>query len=164
MQPSGYSLLRWGTVLPEAWVGQASMLEMSSGDCAWDEATETPAPGSYLRQFEVMRQGRGRRAYQTGLLAPDGRLAGFSSISMTTSNPAEALQGMTVVQRNHRGAGLGLVLKSANLQHALDSEPGLRVVDTTNDDTNIHMIAVNRKLGYRPIEFRAFWKLELPTG
>src|SRR4051812_16472230 len=162
--PSGYTLLRWGSVLPEAWVGQASALEIASGDCDADTAAATPAEHSYLRQFEVMRQGRGRRAYQTGLVAPDGRLAGFSSISMTTGNSVEALQGMTVVQRDHRGAGLGLVLKSANLRYALDFEPELRVVDTTNDDTNVHMIAVNRRLGYRPIEFRAFWKLDLPTG
>src|SRR5206468_12498885 len=94
MPPRGYTLLRWGTVLPEAWVGQASALEISSGDCAWDEAAATQAEGSYIRQFEVMREGRGRRAFQAGLVAPDGRLAGFRSISMSASTPSEALEGI----------------------------------------------------------------------
>jgi GNAT superfamily N-acetyltransferase len=160
--PSGYTLERWGTVIPAAWVGQASVLEMTTGDCPAEALDAAASEGSYLREFEVMRQGRGRRAYQVGVVGPDGRLAGFSSISVTAGNPVEVLQGMTVVSREHRGAGLGRVLKSANLLHALAFEPELRVVDTTNDDNNAAMIAVNRQLGYRPTEFRAFWKLNLP--
>jgi GNAT superfamily N-acetyltransferase len=161
--PSGYSLLRWGTVIPEEWVGQASVLEKTAGECEPSAVDDAASEQSYLRQYEVMRQGRGRRAHQIGMVGPDGRLAGFSSVSVTASNPVQTLQGMTVVQRDHRGGGLGRVLKSANLHYALEAEPQMRTVDTTNDDTNVHMIAVNRQIGYRPTEFRAFWKLALPV-
>jgi GNAT superfamily N-acetyltransferase len=157
--PAGFTLLRWGSQLPDEWVLPTSVLEGSLGEQAAPPEHDVPLSQTFARRLERMRLGRKRRAYQLGVLAPDGQLAGFTSISMTATNPTEGFQGMTVVGKAYRGNGLGRVLKAANLLYALETEPELGLLDTANDVENEHMIAVNRWMGYQPIELRAFWKL-----
>lgn len=171
-ETGGYRLERWGSQLPDQWVKPTSDLEASLGDkpapprnpnrtVPGRRVRPVPLEETFARKLEAMRLGRGRRAYQLGVLAPGGELAGFTSISLTSSNSVEGFQGMTVVGQAHRGRGLGRLLKAANLLYALESETELQVLDTANDVANEHMIAVNRWLGYQPIDLRAFWKLDL---
>jgi GNAT superfamily N-acetyltransferase len=49
----------------------------------------------------------------------------------------------------YRGRGLALACKIASMRWAAAN--GITGVATTNDETNAAMLAVNRKLGYRPI-------------
>ncbi|MEU0073200.1 GNAT family N-acetyltransferase [Streptomyces sp. NPDC006332] len=155
--PSGYSLVTWGTITPDEYAVQVSALELSLGDTPAD-AAQQEVRTSYARQFETMRVGRGRRAHHTGLVhEASGELAGYTSVSKTTGNPRYLLQGMTVVHRDHRGHGLGLLLKLANLDHALRHEPEVRLVETANDETNRPMIAVNRAMGFEPYDRLVSW-------
>ncbi|MFI2640877.1 GNAT family N-acetyltransferase [Streptomyces sp. NPDC018610] len=155
--PQGYSLVTWGTVTPDAYALQVSALELSLGDAPADVADQEVRT-SYARQFERMRVGRGRRAYHTGVVHEgDGRLAGYTSVSKTAGNPEYALQGMTVVHRDHRGHRLGLLLKLANLEYVLRHEPAVRLVETANDETNHAMIAVNAAMGFEPRERWVTW-------
>jgi len=157
--PVGYVLARWGTVTPDCLVHAVSALETMLGDGPLDG----PLDATYARRFETMRLGRGRRAHHTGVVhEASGRLIGYTSLSMTVSNPEHALQGMTVVHAEHRGHGLGLVLKRANLAHARHLESALRVVDTTNDEDNYPMIAVNRAMGFTPRDRWVVWNRPLP--
>lgn len=159
--PPGYELVYWGTITPDEYALAVSALELSLGGAAAgtvvdDQQAEVGA--SYARRFETMRVGRGRRAYHTGVVhQASGRLVGYTSISKTTGNPEYALQGMTVVHTAHRGHGLGLVVKLANLRHALDGEPALRVLETTNAADNAAMIAVNAAMGFRPVDRWVMW-------
>jgi len=149
--PDGYELVRWGTVAPEQYAGAVSVLETTLGRGAPDAA----ADASYARRFETMRVGRGRRAFHTGVVhLGSGLLVGYTSISMTSTQPAHALQGMTVVHEAHRGRALGMMLKQANLHHVRSVETRLDLVETTNDETNTAMVAVNARLGYVPVERR----------
>ncbi len=155
--PAGYALVTWGTVTPEEYAVPVSALEQSLGSAAPDERPDA-VQSSYARRFETMRIGRGRRAYHTGVVhQADGRLVGYTSISMTTGNPHHALQGMTVVHTTHRGHGLGLVVKLANLHWARRHEPALRLLETANDEDNAAMIAVNAAMGYRPRDRWVVW-------
>lgn len=158
--PAGYRLVTWGSVTPDEWVAGVSALERTLGDGSLeDEDEDAPIDGSYARRFERMRLGRGRRAYHTGVVREsDGRLAGYTSISMTTTHGWHALQGMTVVHRSERGHGLGLVLKRANLQLVRGQEPELSLVETGNDEDNAPVVALNRALGFRAHERRVTWQ------
>ncbi|MCE7008169.1 GNAT family N-acetyltransferase [Kibdelosporangium philippinense] len=146
----GYELVTWGTTTPEEYAIAVSKLELSLGGASLDipdEQVET----SYARRFEVMRVGRGRRAYHTGVVhTASGLLVGYTSISKTTGNPQHALQGMTVVHTTHRGHGLGIVIKLANLAQTLEHVPTLRMLETANAEGNAAMIAVNAAMGFRP--------------
>ncbi|MFE0254441.1 GNAT family N-acetyltransferase [Streptomyces sp. NPDC059010] len=162
--PPGYWLVTWGTVTPDEYALQVSALELSLGDAPAD-AAQQEVRTSYARQFEKMRVGRGRRAHHTGVVhEASGQLAGYTSVSKTTGNPEYLLQGMTVVHRAHRGHGLGLLLKLANLDLALRHEPQVRLVETANDETNRPMIAVNEAMGFEPYDRMVSWTREVGSA
>lgn len=153
--PAGYRLVTWGTVTPDEYALTVSTLEQSLGG---EQRSDGEVETSYARRFERMRIGRGRRAYHTGVLhEPSGQLIGYTSISKTTGNPEHALQGMTVVHVEHRGHGLGRIIKLANLELARRHEPRLRFLETTNAEDNAAMIAVNEALGFRPHDRWVVW-------
>ncbi|WP_197363092.1 GNAT family N-acetyltransferase [Streptomyces clavuligerus] len=158
--PAGYSLVTWGTITPDEYAVPVSELELSLGAGPVDRAAQEVRT-SYARQFETMRVGRGRRAYHTGAVHDaTGALAGYTSVSKTTGNPAYALQGMTVVHREHRGHALGTLLKLANLEYVLRHEPEVRLVETANAEDNHPMIAVNAALGFESYDRWVFWTAE----
>ncbi|MFF4811505.1 hypothetical protein ACFY03_25210 [Micromonospora chersina] len=55
------------------------------------------------------------------------------------------------------GASVGV----RRLDHTLEREPELRVIDTFNAATNTHMIAINEQLGYRPAAGSTDWRLTI---
>jgi GNAT superfamily N-acetyltransferase len=77
-----------------------------------------------------------------------GEVAGYTEL-MAVGRPSTVLQEDTGVVRGHRGHGLGLLLKVANLRALLAHAPQTRTVVTWNAETNAHMLAVNNLLGFR---------------
>jgi hypothetical protein len=63
--------------------------------------------------------------------------------------------------RPHRGHRLGLLLKVAMLDLLAEREPQLRWVVTANADSNSHMIAINAALGFRFLDSRSSWQLDV---
>jgi RimJ/RimL family protein N-acetyltransferase len=76
--------------------------------------------------------------------------------------PGWGYQFLTAVTRAHRGHRLGLLVKVATHQWLVDAEPGVRRVQTSNSETNRHMIAINEALGYRPTARLRSWELSVP--
>jgi hypothetical protein len=66
--------------------------------------------------------------------------------------PETASQGITVVLPGHRGRRLGMSLKVATLRALREAEPRCRHVFTDNADVNVHMNAVNERLGFVSVE------------
>jgi GNAT superfamily N-acetyltransferase len=64
----------------------------------------------------------------------------------------------TGVNREHRGRGLGLLLKQHSLARA--AAAGITRVTTQNDETNAPMLAINTRLGYEPFAVGHAWVLE----
>ncbi len=56
---------------------------------------------------------------------------------------------MTGTARAARGRGVATAIKRAMILWARD-EAGLTALRTTNEERNAPMLAINRKLGYRP--------------
>jgi RimJ/RimL family protein N-acetyltransferase len=82
---------------------------------------------------------------------PSGVLAGHSVVVVDAEQPAYAEQHDTSVVRAHRGHRLGLLLKAEMMLWLAEEEPQLERVHTNNAESNRHMIAVNDRLGYRPV-------------
>ncbi|MFE7772975.1 hypothetical protein ACFU5O_03570 [Streptomyces sp. NPDC057445] len=163
--PDGYASRTWGSTVPEDLVAEAVRLEATlsadapTGDLDWEPQ---PAAISRIRDFERMRIARGRRAHQTGVSHQGtGRLVAWSAVSMTTANPDNALQAVTVVDPDHRGHGLGRLVKALNLGHVRASEPQLRTIDTWNSSGNVHMRRINEEFGFRPAGSRRMWELDI---
>lgn len=108
---------------------------------AWDVAR--------LRRTERIVERMGRAYWHAVALAPDGTMAGVTRISLSHEPRADAFQDTTLVDPDHRGHRLGLLLKAANLRALLQDRPDVHTIWTWNAESNTHMISVNETLGYR---------------
>jgi GNAT superfamily N-acetyltransferase len=89
------------------------------------------------------------------LLSRDGSFAALDdgrpvALTMVRVDPAggRALNEMTGTLRPFRGRGLARLVKLCQLEWSAAS--GITSVVTENDETNVAMLAVNERLGYRP--------------
>lgn len=90
----------------------------------------------------------------------EGRLVGFTQLALPPEAGRPVDQYDTLVLREHRGHGLGMLLKLANLE-ALQRHPGYPSILTWNADENRHMLAVNEQLGFEPMGYEGAWRLDL---
>jgi GNAT superfamily N-acetyltransferase len=80
--------------------------------------------------------------------AVDGEAAALSLL-LADLGSGRATTMYTAVRRGFRGRGLALAVKLASTRWA--AEHGVTRITTRNDETNAAMLAVNRRLGYRPL-------------
>src|SRR5207245_5880862 len=119
------------------------------GDAAMDDMAMDAAR---VRVVEAHWQEFGIRTYVTiAVEEAGGVVAGFTEI-LSVGRPTTVLQEDTGVLRAHRGHGLGLAMKAANLRHVLRHEPHVTRVVTWNAESNRYMRAVNERLGFRVAE------------
>jgi GNAT superfamily N-acetyltransferase len=64
----------------------------------------------------------------------------------------DAYQGITIVDKDHRGHRLGLLLKIVNLRLVRENFPQIRAIWTDNADVNAPMIDINVTLGYEIVD------------
>ncbi|MER5433731.1 GNAT family N-acetyltransferase [Streptomyces sp. NPDC002588] len=160
----------WASTVPGDLVADAARLEAAlSADAPTGGLDREPQPAavSRIRDFERMRAARRRRAYQCGVVDDGtGRMVAWTGLSMTRTNPDNALQAVTVVDRAYRGRGLGRLVKAHNLAVCRAGEPRLTHVDTWNAEENVHMLRINSEFGYRRIGARLMWVIgaTVPAG
>ena len=105
-----------------------------------------------LHDLEAAMTGRRQTLYR--VLARHrgtGEPAGQSMVCVNEFSPLEAFQEDTSVVRAHRGHRLGLLMKAEMLRWLAADRPEVGAVDTWNDATNHHMIAINERLGARVV-------------
>jgi RimJ/RimL family protein N-acetyltransferase len=125
-------------------------------------ATTDSAPftRAEIRYREWSAQAAGLREYTACLIDPaSGRIAALSSAH--TADGVRGEQNETVVVPEHRGRGLAGRVKVKLITELLAAEPALRRLDTYNAMDNHPMLAVNRRLGFRPVDAHAAWTLGL---
>jgi len=88
----------------------------------------------------------------------DGRVVAVTLLAVDAAT-GRALNMFTGTLRSHRGRGLALATKAASLRWAAAN--GVTQVVTTNDESNAPMLAVNRRLGYRPAGRRVEYARDL---
>lgn len=76
-----------------------------------------------------------------------GTMAAFTHVSVPKETPWIAYQDDTLVAAEHRGHRLGYRVKAAVALALPDAAPGVTVQRTWNDETNTHMLRINRELG-----------------
>jgi GNAT superfamily N-acetyltransferase len=125
----------------------------------------TPAPFSPFTAAEVRHREQaasraGLREYTACLIdRATGRIAALSGAQ--TADGLRGEQNETVVVPEYRGLGLALRIKAQLISELMAAEPSLTMLDTYNAVDNHRMLAVNRRLGFRPIDTHAAWTLEL---
>ncbi|MGV8846938.1 GNAT family N-acetyltransferase [Tessaracoccus sp.] len=90
---------------------------------------------------------------------PSGHLVGFTRLIRDRAILGVAHQWDTLVVDEHRGHGLGMLMKVVN--HAAVGEfwPDTLRLITGNASENAHMLAINTALGYQPYAASGFWEL-----
>lgn len=78
----------------------------------------------------------------------DGRFVAMSVLWRANGEPGTLRQAFTGTRREFRGRGLATELKRRTVEYA--RAHGFRSIRTGNDSRNHPMLAINRKLGFRP--------------
>jgi GNAT superfamily N-acetyltransferase len=98
---------------------------------------------------------QGRARYETVALTPDRQVVAQSTLLMSLEQSTTVFQMGTFVHRSHRGHRLGLATKATNLRAVQSARDDLTVVTTQNGETNDYMVAINERMGFRPVEVSA---------
>jgi RimJ/RimL family protein N-acetyltransferase len=158
---AGYSLVTWTGVTPqERLAGVAGILNAMNDaphspgyeDAAWDaDRVRERADSSHVRM--------GARSYSVAAIhAATGEMAALTQVEVDPDTSEWGHQGLTAVTRSHRGHRLGLLVKASMLDWLAEAEPKIERIETGNDSTNQHMIAVNEALGYEIFEPLWQWR------
>ena len=157
-----YRVLAWTDRCPAEYVDHMAVLmgRMS---------TDTPAGGleieaedwdaARVRQLEDTALAEG----QTALVAAaqdrrTGALVAYTVVYLDPAKPGIAEQDDTLVAKPHRGHGLGMLVKLANLRRLQAEYPAVGLVMTSNAEENEHMLSINVQLGFKPAGYDGEWQ------
>ncbi|WP_410814533.1 GNAT family N-acetyltransferase [Micromonospora sp. 067-2] len=161
----GYQSVRWQGATPQEYVADVAyldgrlLMDAPMGDVQWEPEQ---VDAERVRGTERALDARGRRRYHLGVRhEASGRLVAWTLLDVGASADWHAFQQITIVDPDHRGHRLGLLAKIENLHHLLTHEQGVRVIDTFNAASNSYMVAINERLGFRPVDSWNNWQLTL---
>ncbi|WP_460797035.1 GNAT family N-acetyltransferase [Microbacterium sp. GXF0217] len=148
---TGYTIRSWKGAVPDdvvaEWAALDALLdtEAPTGELDIEAATADVAD---FRADEALVARQGRTSYGTIALTADGHVAAYTQIVVSLDD-GNGYQWGTLVRREDRGHRLGLRIKLENLRMFQQHSPGTTRIYTFNADSNAHMLAVNRQLGFR---------------
>ncbi|SIN23970.1 GNAT family N-acetyltransferase [Micromonospora cremea] len=161
----GYQSVCWQGATPQEYVADVAyldgrlLMDAPMGDVQWEPER---VDAERVRGTERALDARGRRRYHLGVRhEASGRLVAWTLLDVGASADWHAFQQITIVDPDHRGHRLGLLAKVENLHHLLTHEPAVRVIDTFNAASNSYMVAINERLGFRPVDSWTDWQLTL---
>jgi GNAT superfamily N-acetyltransferase len=110
-----------------------------------------PMAAGDLAEFRARDIDRPRMPWDGFFVALDdeGEVLGYASVLVAAARPAVAYHDLTAVRRASRGRGIAGALKRAIIDWAISA--GLEALEASNDEVNLPMRAINRRLGYRPL-------------
>ena len=165
--PAGYRYVTWNDHTPDEYLDLVAPLyagmstDTPRGEHEWEPEIWD---ADRVRTFDADHL-RAQQAVTTLAISDAGESAGFTQLFWDPTKPTMVDQWNTIVAKDHRGHGLGLGLKQANLVAAMERWPTARRVHTWNAAENDHMWAINEQLGYRVASIDGGWqkKLSQPT-
>jgi GNAT superfamily N-acetyltransferase len=124
-------------------------VEAPAGDLVVEAGQETPAELAVQDRY-LTESGRTRVASYA--LDPRGTVVAYAVAAVSNEHHDHVDQWGTLVDPAHRGHRLGMAVKCAQLTALSGLVPGKRFIETTNAETNTHMVAINVALGFEIVE------------
>lgn len=162
----GYRLTGWTGTVPDDLAAvfaaaKNAMNDMPVGDLDfgtvdWD--------ADRVRAMARVIADRGDTLLTLAAVHDGGTMAGYTEILLPQGSPPRAQQYDTAVVPAHRGHGLGLWLKAAMVGRLRAEHPGVVEIETDNAEDNVHMLAVNHRLGFRSYRRTREFQLDLPAA
>lgn len=109
-----------------------------------------------IRQWERSIRSGGHQLWVCAIVR-DGVVVAFTEVE-TGPGPL-ASQHATVVRPDHRRRGLGVAVKRALAARLHAARPDITAVTTTVNAENTPMLALNERVGYRPVRTRLLLRL-----
>lgn len=150
--PDGYELRTWSGPAPDDLVDALAAAHSAMDDAPHEGLAHEKSvwTADRLRSSEQhLRRAGFQLLTAAAVHVASGEVGGYTDLVLT-GRPSTATQEDTGVVRRHRGHGLGLLLKVANLRRLVDAHPEIRTVVTWNAESNAHMLAINDAIGFRP--------------
>ncbi|WP_369147904.1 GNAT family N-acetyltransferase [Streptomyces sp. R44] len=161
----GYRLVHWTGTVPDGLadafaaaknaMNDMPMGELDYGSVAWD-ADRVRAMGKVISD-------RGDVLLTLAAVHDDGTMAGYTEVVLPGGSGPRAQQYDTAVVPAHRGHGLGLWVKAAMVRRLRSEHPEVVEIETDNAEDNVHMLAVNRALGFRSYRRTREFQLDVPA-
>ncbi|MFE9560159.1 GNAT family N-acetyltransferase [Streptomyces sp. NPDC006487] len=161
----GYRLTSWTGTVPDDLAtafaaAKNTMNDMPVGDLdygsvAWD--------ADRVRAMAAVVADRGDTLLTTAAVHDSGAMAGYTEILIPHGASPRVQQYDTAVVPEHRGHGLGLWVKAAMVDRLRAEYPGAVEIETDNADDNVHMLAVNHRLGFRSYRHTCELQLDVPA-
>jgi GNAT superfamily N-acetyltransferase len=135
------------TDLAASYVALKNLLgvEAPSGDLDVEAGRETAAELAVQDRY-LTEAGRTRVASYA--LDASGDVVAYSVAAVSNQHHDHVDQWGTLVDPAHRGHRLGMAVKCAGLRAVSEGFPDKRFIETTNAETNAHMVAINEALGF----------------
>jgi len=157
---AGYRLLVWQGDIPPQWLDDFAalrarvtidvpMANIETEEEVWDADRLT-------RNWQKVRSLGFQRLLVVAEDIASGHLVAFTQLSWHPDNPRCAYQGYTFVRGDHRGHRLGMLVKTAALQHLAVVNPTADHVQTDNASENSWMLAINHAMGFKLSSLMAF--------
>jgi len=162
---TGYRLVSWLGMPAEEHLEAIAYLDSRMvEDAPMGELTIEPEKidADRVRRSEQNRLDRGIGRFHSGMVhEATGRLVAWTTLSGPSDIPGHLWQHITIVDPDHRGHRLGTIVKLENLRHTLAHKPTLTAIDTFNASANEYMLAINRAMGFRPVDTWMQWELAI---
>lgn len=149
--PEGYELIAFDGACPDDLLAPFTRLVDTMNTAPRDDLTleDWVFTPERVRDWEKGLERRGHTPWTVvAREVATGELAAFNQIVVRPEYPECIENEDTAVAVPHRGRGLGLCIKAANLLRVVTERPEAQAVETWNAASNVHMLRVNRRLGF----------------
>lgn len=123
------------------------------------EGAETTWTPEKLYELEAQMQALGFKNYIMITREANGDMSGLTELSYNPERAHRMGQGLTGVQENYRGRGLGKWLKAKMLLYMRDNLPTVEHIATTNASSNDAMLSINERLGFKLHKHNTAYKI-----
>jgi len=122
------------------------------------EITWTP---ERMRQVHQQMSEIGKTDYVMFSREADGTLSGLTEMAHNPKRGHRIGQGLTGVQAQYRGRGIGKWLKAKMLLYMRDTFPDVEFIATQNAMSNAAMNSINERLGFKQYKHSTLFKINV---
>ena len=163
----GYELVSWSSPRsPEHLVDQlAGIYALAATDMPSGEMTVEPGAwdGDRVTRKESLAERVGQHWVTTAVRPVGGHLVGWTTLVISPNVPEVVFQEGTLVRADHRRRGLAAWMKRVNLVELRARHPRARRVHTWTAGDNTPVIALNTRIGFRPVAVETGWEKSVDT-
>lgn len=125
-------------------------VEAPTGEIVYEASSLTPE--RYQEYLDLERAQDRHRLTTVAIHRASDEVVAYTDLILPSGCPTRVWQWGTLVRKDHYGHRLGTAVKVENLQRLQHDHPERAIVETSNDETNSHMVDINIRLGFHVIE------------